>query len=303
VRPEDPERSGPGFCGYVDVGALELYCERHGDGHPLVLLHGAFGTIESSFAGLLPALARNFEVIAVELQGHGRTRDAGRPLAYQDMAADLAALLEALSIPRVHAAGYSMGGAVALQLALDRPELVGRLVWFGGASSDRGGVYPEYTAAFESFDPHQLDGSRWHEAYRRVAPDPGAWTSLVVKVNELDRSGGPSWPRERLAALQAPALLINGDSDIVRPEHAVQMFRLLGGGVPGDPAGTRPAQLALLPGTSHEGLLDRVDWLSSMITRFLLPPLELLLPGPPPPIQVGSEGLLHGCLSQVVRTA
>jgi len=98
-------------------------------------------------------------------------------------------------------------------------------------------------------------------------------------------------------------LLINGDSDIVRPEHAVQMFRLLGGGVPGDPAGTRPAQLALLPGTSHEGLLDRVDWLSSMITRFLLPPLELLLPGPPPPIQVGSEGLLHGCLSQVVRTA
>jgi pimeloyl-ACP methyl ester carboxylesterase len=218
--------ASPGFSGYVDVGALELYCERHGDGHPLVLLHGAFGTIESSFAGLLPALARTFEVIAVELQGHGRTRD------------------------------------------------VGRLVWFGGASSDRGGMYPEYTAAFDSFDPHQLDGSRWHEAYRRVAPDPGAWTSLVVKVNELDRSGEPSWPRQRLAALQAPTLLINGDSDIVRPEHAVQMFRLLGGGGPGDPAGTRPAQLALLPGTTHEGLLDRVEWLSSMITRFLLPTPE-----------------------------
>jgi pimeloyl-ACP methyl ester carboxylesterase len=99
----------------------------------------------------------------------------------------------------------------------------------------------------------------------------GAWTSLVVKVNELDRSGEPSWPRARLAALQAPALLINGDSDIVRPEHAVLMFRLLGGGVPGDPAGLRKAQLALLPGTSHEDLLDRVEWLCSMITEFLLP--------------------------------
>jgi pimeloyl-ACP methyl ester carboxylesterase len=278
--PEDPERGGalagrpaipasPSSCGYVDAGALELYCERHGDGHPLVLLHGALGTIESCFADLVPALAPNFEVIAVELQGHGRTRDIGRPLAYQDMAADLAVLVEALSIPRAHFAGYSMGGAVALQLALDRPELVGRLVCFGGASFDPGGIHPEYTAAFGSFDPHQLDGSRWHEAYRRVAPDPDAWTSLVVKVNELDRSGEPSWPRERLEALQAPILLINGDSDIVRPEHAVQMFRLLGGGVPGGPAGMRQAQLALLPGTSHEGVLDRVEWLSSMITPFL----------------------------------
>jgi pimeloyl-ACP methyl ester carboxylesterase len=267
--PEDP--AIPGFRGYVDVGALELYCERHGDGHPLVLLHGAFGTIESCFAGLLPALARNFEVVAVELQGHGRTRDIGRPLAHQDMAADLAALLEALGILRAHVAGYSMGGAVALQLALDRPELVGRLVWFGAASFAPDGIYPEYAAALDAFDPHQLDGSRWHEAYRRVAPDPDAWPSLVAKVNELDRSGEPSWPRERLEALPAPALLINGDADIVRPEHAVQMFRLLGATAPGGPAGTRQAQLALLPGTSHEGMLDRVDWLASMIARFLMP--------------------------------
>jgi pimeloyl-ACP methyl ester carboxylesterase len=163
-----------------------------------------------------------------------------------------------------------MGGGVAVQLALDHPELVGRLVFFGGASFAPDGIYPEYTAAFESFDPHQLDGSRWHEAYRLVAPDPGAWTSLVVKLNELDRSGQPSWPRERLEALAAPALLIIGDSDIVRPEHAVRMFRLLGGSGPGAAAG-RPAQLALLPGTSHEEVLDRVEWLSSMITAFLLP--------------------------------
>ncbi|HEY7596549.1 MAG TPA: alpha/beta fold hydrolase [Actinophytocola sp.] len=256
------------------MGALELYCERHGNGHPLVLLHGAFGTIESCFADLLPALARDFEVISVELQGHGRTRDVGRPLTYEAMAADLAALLDALSIPRAHFAGYSMGGAVALQVALDRPAMVGQLVWFGGASFDPGGIYPQYMAAFDSFDLHQLDGSRWHEAYRRVAPDPGAWTSLVAKVNELDRSGEPSWPRKQLAALPTPTLLINGDSDVVRPEHAVEMFRLMGADVASGPAGLPQAQLALLPGTSHEGMLNRVGWLSSMITRFLTSPQQ-----------------------------
>jgi pimeloyl-ACP methyl ester carboxylesterase len=254
--------------GHIDVGALELYHERHGEGPPLVLLHGAFGTIESCFAELLPALARDFEVVAVELQGHGRTRDISRPLTYEGMAGDVAALLEALEIARARLVGYSMGGAVGLELALERPELIERLVFAGGASFDPDGEYPELQASFESFDPHKLDGSRWHEAYRQVAPDPDGWTSLVVKLNELDRSGH-SWSRERLAGMRAPTLLINGDSDIVRPEHVVEMFRLLGGGVPGNLVGMPQSQLALLPGTTHEGVLDRVDWLSSMILAFL----------------------------------
>jgi pimeloyl-ACP methyl ester carboxylesterase len=254
--------------GHIDVGALELYHERHGEGPPLVLLHGAFGTIESCFAELLPALARDFEVVAVELQGHGRTRDISRPLTYEGMAGDVAALLEALEIARARLVGYSMGGAVGLELALERPELIERLVFAGGASFDPDGEYPELQASFESFDPHELDGSRWHEAYRQVAPDPDGWTSLVVKLNELDRSGH-SWSRERLAGMRAPTLLINGDSDIVRPEHVVEMFRLLGGGVPGNLVGMPQSQLALLPGTTHEGVLDRVDWLSSMILAFL----------------------------------
>jgi pimeloyl-ACP methyl ester carboxylesterase len=255
------------------VGVLDLYYERHGEGPLLVLLHGAFGTIESCFAGLLPALARDFDVVAVEMQGHGRTRDVARPLSYEDMAGDTAALLDALDIPRAHLVGYSMGGAVGLQLALDRPELVDHLVFAGGAAFDSSGVYPELIAGFESFDPHELDGSRWHDAYRRVAPDPDAWTSLVVKMNELDRAGH-SWPRERIARMQVPTLLINGDADIVRPEHIVEMFRLLGGGVPGDLVGVPQSQLALLPGTSHVGVLDRVDWLSSMILAFLRPPSQ-----------------------------
>jgi pimeloyl-ACP methyl ester carboxylesterase len=255
----------------VDVGALDLYYERRGEGPPLVLIHGAFGTIESCFAELLPGLARHFDVVAVEMQGHGRTRDVARPLSYEAMATDTAALLDALDIPRAHLVGYSMGGAVGLELALARPELVDRLVFAGGAAFDASGEYPELSAGYESFDPHELDGSRWHEAYRRVAPDPDAWTSLVVKLNELDRAGH-SWPRERIARMQVPTLLINGDADIVRPEHIVEMFRLLGGGVPGDLVEMPRSQLALLPGTSHEGVLDRVDWLSSMILAFLRKP-------------------------------
>jgi pimeloyl-ACP methyl ester carboxylesterase len=255
--------------GYVNVGPLELYYERHGQGAPLVLLHGAFGTIESCFANLLPALARSFEVFAVELQGHGRTRDIARPLSYAGMADDIAAFVAALGIERPHVVGYSMGGGVAVQLALERPELVERVVFAGGAAFDPSGVYPEYTSGFESFDPHSLDGTPWQLAYQRVAPDPAAWYALVRKINELDRSGEPAWPRERLAAMRAPTLLIVGDADLVRPEHAVEMFRLLGGGVPGDQE--PKAQLAILPGTSHEGMLDRVEWLSTMIGAFLTP--------------------------------
>jgi pimeloyl-ACP methyl ester carboxylesterase len=129
-------------------------------------------------------------------------------------------------------------------------------------------MHSELRAGFESFDPHELDGSPWHEAYCRVAPDPDAWIALVEKVNDLDRTD-TSFPAERLAALQTPTLLINGDADIVRPEHVVEMFRLFGGGVAGDLVGLPSARLAILPGTTHVGLLERVGWLSSMVVEFL----------------------------------
>src|SRR5262249_22948001 len=190
------------------------------------------------------------------------------------MASDTGAVVNALGIEHATFVGYSMGGAVALQLALDRPQLVDRLVFAGGAAFDASGIYPELAAAFESFDPHVLDGTAWHAAYCRVAPDPRAWISLVKKVNQLDRSGEPSWPRERLAALHRPTLLIIGDADVVRPEHTVEMFRLLGGGVPLGSAEQPQVQLAVLPGTSHEGMLERTDWLSSMILKFLTPRSE-----------------------------
>jgi pimeloyl-ACP methyl ester carboxylesterase len=256
-------------CGYASVNGLELYYEVHGDGPPLVLLHGAMGTIDSCFARLLPALGAQHRLIAVELQGHGHTADVDRPLSYRDMADDVAALLRSLATGPIDAVGYSMGGSVGLELAMRHPDLVKRVVYAGGATYRRDGLHPEMLQDM-SDAAEALEGSLWHQAYLRVAPRPDDWPRLVNKVMELDRFEG--WTAEQIQAITQPVLVIVGDSDIVRPEHAVELFRLLGGGVVGDIVDLPASRLAMLPGTSHVGMLERFDWLHSMITDFLDPP-------------------------------
>jgi pimeloyl-ACP methyl ester carboxylesterase len=253
--------------GYASVNGLDMYYEIHGEGRPMVLLHGALGTIESCFAALLPALATTRRVVAVELQGHGHTADVDRPLSFEHMADDVYALLGALGLGPVDVVGYSMGGAVGLQLAMRHPEKVQRLVYAGGTSYRRDGLHPEMLGDTSSA-VDDLAGSVWQQAYIKMAPDPDAWPVLVRKVTDLD-STFEGWSPEDISSLRRPALLVIGDSDIVRPEHTMEMFRLLGGGVVGDIAGLPASQLAVLPGTSHVGVLDRVDWLRSMITEFL----------------------------------
>jgi pimeloyl-ACP methyl ester carboxylesterase len=259
----------PATAGHASVNGVELYYEIHGDGPSLVLLHGAMGTIESCFEQLLPRLAARRRVVAVELQGHGRTPDIDRPITYEGMADDIAGLIDLLAIGPTDIAGYSMGGAVGLQVAVRHPGAVRRLAFFGGASFSPDGAYPEIMEGFEAGPPEDLTGSVWHEGYVRVAPEPDAWPDLVAKVNALD-AGFAGFPPSDVAGIRAPVLLMIGDADIIRPEHAVEMFRLLGGGVPGDLVGVPPSQLAILPGTTHEGMLDQVDWLDSMIERFLV---------------------------------
>jgi pimeloyl-ACP methyl ester carboxylesterase len=261
------ERRPAAVSGYGHVNGLDMYYEIHGAGPPLVLLHGAMGTIESCFEKLLPRLAVTRTVVAVELQGHGHTADIDRPLSYQQMADDTVALVRTLDIEVADFVGYSMGGAVALQIAMRYPEVVRRLVDACGSSYDSRGLYSEVIDAFET-GPPDLSGSVWQQAYAKVAPDPGAWPTLVAKVNELDRQF-PGWTDDEVRGVRTPTMLIIGDADIVRPEHTVAMFRLLGGGGVGDLIDAPPSQLAILPGTSHVGLLERVEWLQSMIIPFL----------------------------------
>jgi pimeloyl-ACP methyl ester carboxylesterase len=252
---------------YASVNGVDIYYEVHGRGRPLVLLHGALGTIESCFQDLLPALAASFRVIAVELQGHGHTPDVERPFSFGDMAEDVAGLLRLLGIETADVFGYSMGGGVGLELAIRHPRVVSRLAYVGGACYQPSGLYPAVLEGTSSQDSGELDDPRWRQSYERVAPDPGAWPRLLEKITEMDRSFA-GWSPNQLRSLNTPVLLIIGDSDIVRPEHTVDMFRLLGGGVMAEVSGFAESQLAILPRTSHVGLLDRVEWLQSMSLVF-----------------------------------
>jgi pimeloyl-ACP methyl ester carboxylesterase len=252
---------------YASVNGADVYYEVHGRGRPLVLLHGALGTIESCFADLLPALAASYRVVAVELQGHGHTPDVERPLSFGDMAEDVAGLLRLLSIESADLFGYSMGGGVGLELAIRHPGVVRRLAYVGGACYQPSGLYPAVLEGPSSQDSGELDDPRWQQAYERVAPDPRDWPRLLEKITEMDRTFA-GWSPDELRSMNTPVLLIIGDSDIVRPEHTAEMFRILGGGVMAEMAGFSDSQLAILPRTSHVGLLDRVEWLQSMALMF-----------------------------------
>jgi pimeloyl-ACP methyl ester carboxylesterase len=256
---------------YAPIGELDLYYEAHGSGRPTILLHGAYMTIEM-LQPLLSGLARTRLVIAVEQQGHGRTADVDRPFSYERMADDTAAFIRHLELEEADVVGYSMGGGVALQLALRHGSLVRKLV-LASASFRSDGMPAVALEMFPSITPELFAGSQIEQAYRETAPDPGAFPTLVEKLTRLD-STPFAWPEAEIRAIAAPTLIVLGDSDGVRLEHAVELFGLRGGGVMGDLQGMPASQLAVLPGTAHfvppgSGLLDRSDWLEAMIPPFL----------------------------------
>jgi pimeloyl-ACP methyl ester carboxylesterase len=264
--------------GYAPVNGLEMYYEIHGADQaerPLVLLHGAYMTI-NAFGALLPGLAATRQVIAPEFQAHGHTADADRPLTYEQLADDTAALLRHIGVENVDVFGYSMGGGVSLQLAIRHPELVRKLV-AASATFNTGGAHPEMFEMIETITPELFAGSPFEAAYLETAPNPGDFPRLVEKLKALDLTP-QDWPPESIRGIAAPTMVVIGDSDATRPEHAVEMFKLLGGGVMGDLAGLPKSQLAVLPGTSHfvppgSGVLDRAGWLLAMIPAFLDAPM------------------------------
>jgi pimeloyl-ACP methyl ester carboxylesterase len=274
-KDEDDMTSTETQTGYAPVGDLKMYYEIHGSGRPLVLLHGAYMTIDM-MGPLVRGLAQTRQVIAVEQQGHGHTADVDRPLTYEQMADDTAALMGHLEIDNADIVGYSMGGAAALQLAIRHPALVRKLVLASsGFTSDS--MHPAALEMFPSITPELFAGSPIEEAYLRTAPNPGDFPKLVEKLTQLDTTPF-AWPEQDIRAIPAPTLIVLGDSDGIRLEHAVELFKLRGGGVMGDLSGMPDSQLAVLPGTSHfvppgSGLLDRAEWLLAMIPPFLEAPM------------------------------
>lgn len=265
------ERNDSYRSGYASVNGLRMYYEIRGTGSPLVLLHGSLTTIKTSFGRILPSLAKTRQVIAVEQQAHGRTADIDRPLSYEQMAEDTTELLRQLGIEKADFFGYSMGAAIALQIAVKYPGLVSKLVAVS-VSYNNDGLYPEVLAGEEKMKPEDLDGTEWQKTYARIAPNPENWHILIEKEKQLTKEF-EGWTPEDIKSIKAPSLIIIGDSDIIRPEHAVEIFRLLGGGVAGDLTGLPRSRLAVLPGTTHVTMVERSDWLLSMAEEFLDSPV------------------------------
>ncbi len=271
-HPHEMNKDAPGS--YASVNGLNMYYEIHGTGKPLVLLHGGLATIDVLFGQLLPPLAQTRQVIAVELQAHGHTADIERPLSFELMADDIAALIKHLGLEQADLFGFSLGGGVALQTAIRHPEVVRKLVVVS-APSKRDGWYPEVLAGMASMNAEAAEammGSPMHQAYVSVAPKPEDWSALVAKSGQLLRQDY-DWSTA-VASITAPTLIVVGDADSVRPAHAVELFGLLGGGkVDGATGGLPHSQLAMLPGTTHFSILARTDLLLPIITPFREAPM------------------------------
>jgi pimeloyl-ACP methyl ester carboxylesterase len=227
---------GTSLAAQASVNGLRMYYEVHGQGRPLVLLHGGGSTIQTSFGAILPRLARTHRVIAPEQQGHGHTADLDRPLSFEQMADDTATFLEQLGVEQADVLGFSNGGMVALQLALRHPGLVRRLVLCSSFFA-HDGLDPGMRRGLEHATPADMPAPL-REAYLAASPRPDL-ASFVRKIVAMMTSFADV-PEERLRTVRAPTLVMMGDRDVVSVEHAARLARLV-------PAG----ELAVFPGSAH----------------------------------------------------
>lgn len=255
---------------YAPVNGLNMYFEIHGIGQPLVLIHGGVGAIEM-FGEVLPLLAEGRQVIAVDLQAHGRTADIDRPLSYEQMADDIGALIKHLGFEKADVIGYSLGGGVALRTAIQHPEVVKKLV-IVSTPFKRDGWYPEILAGMGQMGPEAAEPMKqtpMYQLYVSLAPRPEDWPVLLTKLGQL-LGQDYDWSKD-VAAIKAPTMIVVGDADSVRTAHAVQFFELLGGGKADagwDGSGMSNARLAILPATTHYNIFFSPT-LASTVTPFL----------------------------------
>ncbi len=253
--------------GYAPVNGLKMYYEVHGKGEPVVLLHGAFMTITNNWTGWIDELAKTRKVIAVEMQGHGRTPDINRDITSENLAEDVAALLDHLKIPRADIIGYSMGGSVAMQCAIRHPDKVRKAVILSSTfRSD--GMVAGASELISSLTADAFKGSPLETEYLKLSPTPDDFPKFVKHV-VAGFSKGHEMSADQLKATKAPMFFIHGDADGVRLEHVAEMFRLKGGGTHGDMGPRTSSRLAILPDTTHVTLMMRMSSIVPMVVEFL----------------------------------
>jgi pimeloyl-ACP methyl ester carboxylesterase len=244
---------------YANINGLKIYYEIQGSGRPLILLHGGLSTIDNSFSKMRPEFAARWKTIAIEQQAHGHTADVDRPLTYDQMAEDTAALLRKLGVKNADIFGWSDGGAIALRIAMRHPALVRKVAVFGTAYRATG-IDDETQAAMAAMKADDPGLKPFRQVYEKVAPKPGDWSTLIEKIKVLGTFEG--WSADEMRSIQTPVLLMIGDRDIVRPEHAVEMFRLIPN-----------AHLAVLPGADHFGPVTQANLVARMVKEFFEAPM------------------------------
>jgi pimeloyl-ACP methyl ester carboxylesterase len=257
----------PKSSGYANVNGQKIYYETYGEGQPVLLLHGAFMTIGTNWAQIIPELSKTHKVIALEVQGHGHTPWTNRPLSYDAMADDVDKTLQFLKIDSADVVGYSYGGTIAYNLAFKYPKRVKKLVIISSTYKSEG-WQKEGRDAFQTMEPAMFDNSPMKAEYDKVAPDKTQWNAFITAMVALVKKDY-NLGEENLKNLQSPTLLISGDNDGVDKNILLQTYKQLGGLIFADFTGQPKSQLAIVPGTGHVSVMMDSENILRLLTRFL----------------------------------
>jgi pimeloyl-ACP methyl ester carboxylesterase len=261
------QQGKPIGSGYAPVNGTKVYYEVYGDGKPLILLHGAFMTIETNWGELIPELSKTRKVIAIELQRHGHTPFSDRKLSRAALANDVEKVMDYLKIDSADIAGYSFGGQVAYQFAIQSPKRLKKLVIISSTYKSSGWM-PEINNAFKSMKPEHFANSPMQTAYDAVAPDKTKWTKFLEKM--IASAGEPyNLGENNIAKITSPVLLIAGDNDGLDKIELIKTYQLLGGAICADFGVMPKSQLAIVPSQGHVSLMMQTQTIFGYLDSFL----------------------------------
>jgi pimeloyl-ACP methyl ester carboxylesterase len=257
----------PAASGYVPVNGIKVYYEVYGEGRPIVLIHGAFYTIQLNWGQLIPELSKTRKVIAIELQGHGHSPFSDRKMDFPTLASDVEGVMNYLKVDSADVVGYSMGGSVAYQLTIQSPKRVRKLVIISSTYKSTG-WRPEVTNAFKNFKPEFFTNTPLQTAYDAVAPDKTKWTAYLEHMIAF---AGTSFDMgdANIAKITSPVLIISGDNDGLDKIELIKTYQLLGGGVSADMGPMPKSHLAIVPSQGHVSLMMQTTTILGYLDGFL----------------------------------
>jgi len=261
------QQTKPSASGYAPVNGIKIYYEVYGEGRPIVLLHGAFMTIESNWGQMIPELAKSRKVIAIEMQGHGHTQYSDRKLSHATMASDVEGVMDYLKIDSADVVGYSMGGTVAYNFAIQSPKRLRKLVIISSTYKTTGWL-PIISNTFKSWKPEFFNNTPLHTAYDAVAPDKTKWSNFIDQM--IAFAAAPfDYGDSNIAKITSPVLIIAGDNDGTDKIELMKTYQLLGGGVAADMGQMPASQLAIVPSQTHVSLMMQTPTILTYLNNFL----------------------------------